>query len=98
MLARHAVFLTPLDCTVPINILYSKQKLPITSLKSALTSHFQLVENTATLSPVECALTRLSPATPLECAVPEKTGGRGLVLPIPETVHPKPTPGATRLP
>src|SRR5260370_4745836 len=75
MLARHAVLLTRLECAVPSSILYSKQRPPVTSLESALTSHSQLVENTATLSPVECALTSLSPATPLECAVPEKTVG-----------------------
>ena len=74
MLARHAVLLTPLEYAVPSIILYSKQRPPVTSLESALTSHSQPTENTATLSPVECALTRLSPATPLECAVPEKTG------------------------
>src|SRR6266436_4740398 len=74
MPARHAVLLTPLECTVPIIILYSKQRQPITPLESALTSHSQPTENTATLSPVECALTRLAPATPFEGAVPEKMG------------------------
>src|SRR5713226_5095897 len=82
MPARHAVLLTPLECAVPLSILYSKQSRPVTSLESALTSHSQLVENTATLSPVECALTSLSPATPLECAVPEKTGGGGPFFPF----------------
>src|SRR6266852_7433400 len=68
--------------TVPSRILYSKQIPPVTSLESALTSQSQLVENTATLSPVKCALTSLSPATPLECAVPEKTGGGGPFFPF----------------
>src|SRR6266436_203168 len=75
MLARHAVLLTRLECAASSSILYSKQNQPVTSLESALTSQSQLVENTATLSLVECALTRLSPATPLECAVPKKQGG-----------------------
>src|SRR6266478_3998491 len=82
MPARHAVLLTPLECAVPSSILYSKQSPPVTSLESALTSQSQLVENTATLSLVECALTSLSPATPLECAVPEKTGGGGPFFPF----------------
>ncbi len=82
MLARHAVLLTPLECAVPSSILYSKQSPPVTSLESALTSQSQLVENTATLSLVECALTRLSPATPLECAVPKKQGGGGSFFPL----------------
>src|SRR6266478_3776991 len=82
MPARHAVLLTPLECPVPIIILYSKQRQPITPLECALTSHSQLVENTATLSLVECALTRLSPATPLECAVPKNLGGGGSFFPF----------------
>src|SRR6266478_83352 len=82
MLARHAVLLTRLECAVPSSILYSKQNQPVTSLESALTSQPQLVENTATLSLVECALTRLSPATPLECAVPKNLGGGGSFFPF----------------
>src|SRR6266478_844616 len=82
MLVRHAVLLTPLECVVPIIILYSKQRQSITPLESALTSQSQLVENTATLSLVECALTRLSPATPLECAVPKNQGGGGSFFPL----------------
>ena len=82
MLVRHAVLLTPLECVVPIIILYSKQRQSITPLESALTSQSQLVENTATLSLVECALTRLSPATPLECAVPKNLGGGGSFFPF----------------
>src|SRR5712692_7302932 len=82
MPARHAVLLTRLECAVPLSILYSKQSRPVTSLESALTSQPQLVENTATLSPVECALTSLSPATPLECAVPKNLGGGGPFFPF----------------
>src|SRR6266478_5786595 len=82
MPARHAVLLTPLECPVPIIILYSKQRQPITPLECALTSHSQPTENTATLSPVECALTSLSPATPLECAVPKNLGGGGSFFPF----------------
>src|SRR5229473_6424910 len=69
-----AVLLTPLECAVPISILYSKQSPPVNSLESALTSYSQLIENTATLSLVECALTRLSPATSLECALTKNKG------------------------
>src|SRR5260370_36607288 len=82
MLARHAVLLTRLECAVSSSILYSKQNQPVTSLESALTSRSQLVENTATLSLVECALTRLSSATPLECAVPKKVGAGGPFFPF----------------
>jgi len=77
MRPRHAVLLTPLECTVPICILFSKQSAPVNPLKCALTTRSQLIENTATLSLAECAVTRLSPATPLECAVAKKVGGGG---------------------
>jgi hypothetical protein len=77
MRLRHAVLLTPLECadlrTLPSSIL----SVPVTPLKSALTSHSQLTENTATLSLLECALTSISPLTSLECAVTKNTGGGG---------------------
>src|SRR5712664_1489296 len=76
-----AVLLTPLECAVPISILYSKQRPPVNSLESALTSYSQLTENTATLSPAESALTQLSPATPLECALTKNTRGGGPSFP-----------------
>jgi hypothetical protein len=77
-----AVLLTPLGCAVPISILYSKHRPPVNSLESALTSYSQLTENTATLSPAESALTQLSPATPLECALTKNMGGGDLSIPI----------------
>src|SRR5258708_7513359 len=77
MRPRHAVLLTPLECAVPRCILFSIQSAPVTPLESALTSHSQLIENTATLSLVECAVARFSPAPPLECAVAKKVGGGG---------------------
>src|SRR6266849_4159411 len=77
MRPRHAVLLTPLQSAVPMYILYSKQIASVTPLKSALTNHSQITENAATLSPTESALTQLSPATPLECAVPKTPGGGG---------------------
>jgi hypothetical protein len=82
MRPRHAVLLTPLGWADPMVLLYSKQIASVTSLESALPSHSEVTENTATLSPVEFALTRLSPATPLECAVPKNTGGGGLSFPF----------------
>jgi hypothetical protein len=78
MRPRHAVLLTPLECTVPISLPISILNAPVTSLESALSGHSRIVENTAALSLVECALTRLSPATPLECALTKNTGGGGL--------------------
>jgi len=49
----------------------------VTPLECALTSRSQLIENTATLSPLECAVTQNDSLTPLECAVAKKGGGRG---------------------
>src|SRR5260370_5038668 len=71
-----AVLLTPLECAVPSRIPISIQDAPGNPLESALTSHSQPVENTATLSLLECALTRLSPATPLESALTKNRSGR----------------------
>ena|SRR6266852_18660 len=90
MLARRAVLLTPLECSIPISILISILNVPITPLDSALTSHPQLTENTATLSLAECALTTFSPATPLECALTKNTGGWGdtATLSLPFHLHP----------
>ncbi len=79
-----AVLLTPLECAVPGRIPISIQSAPGNPLESALTSHSQTVENTATLSLLECALTRLSPATPLESALTKnRAGGREPLL-VPE--------------
>jgi len=72
-----AVLLTPLECAVPGRIPISIQSAPGNPLESALTSHSQTVENTATLSLLECALTRLSPATPLESALTKNRAGGG---------------------
>jgi hypothetical protein len=54
------------------------QRSALTPLKCALTNHLQVTENTATLSPLECAVTRFRAVTPLECAVPKNTGGGGI--------------------
>jgi hypothetical protein len=78
MRPRHAVLLTPLARAVPSSLLISILHSAVTPLESALTTPSQVTENTVTLSPLECALTRLSPATPLECALTKNTGGGGL--------------------
>jgi len=75
MRPRHAVLLTPLECALPTSLLLSIINAPVTPLESALTSHLQATENTATLSLVECALTALPPATPLECALTKNIRG-----------------------
>src|SRR6266851_7899924 len=75
--ARHTDLLTPLECAVPRSILISILSARINPLESALTSHSQLIENTATLSPAECAVTSNSLANPLECALTKNTGGGG---------------------
>src|SRR5712664_387374 len=80
MRPRHTALLTPLESAVPISILISILNAPITSLESALTSHSQLIENTATLSLAESALTDFSPATPLESALTKNIGGGGLLF------------------
>src|SRR6266851_5850685 len=78
--ARHTDLLTPLECAVPRSILISILSARINPLESALTSHSQLIENTATLSPAECAVTSNSLANPLECALTKNTGGGGPFL------------------
>src|SRR5712664_2766157 len=82
MRPRHAVLLTPLESADPVCLLISIIHAPVTPLESALTSPSQLTENTATLSPAETALTQLSPATPLECALTKNMGGGDLSIPI----------------
>jgi hypothetical protein len=66
---------TPLECAVPKSIRISILYVSIRSLESALTGHSQLTENTATSNPLECALTRHSPLTSLECALTKNAGG-----------------------
>ncbi len=78
MRPRHAVLLTSLEFADPDCLPFYQQIAPVTSLESALTRHSQLTENTATLSPSECALTDFSPATPLECALTKNIGRRGV--------------------
>ena len=46
-------------------------------LESAPTSHSQLIENTAALSPLESTLTRFCAVTPLEATLTKKVGSRG---------------------
>src|SRR5713101_3443454 len=86
MRARHTDLLTPLECAVPRSILISILSARINSLEAALTSHSQLIENTATLSPAECAVTSNSLANPLECALTKNTGGGGAVPLIQELI------------
>src|SRR5712692_5228844 len=74
MPARHAVLLTPLEATFPKHILNSKQIATITYSESTLTSHPQLVENAAILTPLECAFTRLSAGTLLNATLTKNTG------------------------
>src|SRR5260370_2889224 len=87
MRPHHGVLLTPLECTVPSSIIISILKTPLNPLESALRDTLQVTEDKTTLSLLECALTRFSPATPLECAVTKNTGGGGgglnLLIPIP---------------
>jgi|SRR5712664_3807528 len=82
MRPRYAVLLTPLESADPTCLLISIINAPVTPLESALTDPSQLTENTAALSLLECTLTRFSPATPLESALPKNTGGGGLSIPI----------------
>jgi hypothetical protein len=76
MRPRHAVPLTPSESALTICLPYRKQIVSVSPLESALASHSQLTENTATLSLEESALTRLAPASPLESAL-TKTPGVG---------------------
>jgi len=69
--------LTLLECADPLYLLFHNQIAPLTLLESALTNASQLTENTATLSPAECAVTSIPPANPLECALTKNTGGGG---------------------
>src|SRR5229473_2282368 len=78
MRPRYSLLVTPLECVLPLSILISILNAPLTPLESALTSPSHLIENTATLSLLESALTRFSPATPLESALTKNTGVGGL--------------------
>jgi hypothetical protein len=68
--------LSLLESAVPIRLLSNKQNAPVSPSESALKNHFQLIEKSYTLSPVESALTAMPPATPLESAL-TKIGGVG---------------------
>ncbi len=48
----------------------------LSPLESAPTRHSQLIENTATLSPLQSTLKRPCAVTPLECALTKKRGER----------------------
>jgi hypothetical protein len=93
MLSRHAVLLTSSECAVPGSVPISIQIASLTPLEYALTSYSQLIENTAALSLLECAVPRFSPAIPLECAVTKNTGAisfktKALLSPRPSTTRP----------
>ena len=75
MRPRYVVLLTSSESALPKSILISILNAPITPLESALASHSHLIENTATLSRSESALTTFSPASPLESALTKNTGG-----------------------
>jgi hypothetical protein len=75
MHARQAVLLNLLESALPSCLLSYKYSAPITPLKSALTPHSQLAENTATLSPALSALTTISPVTPLDSAFTKNIRG-----------------------
>jgi hypothetical protein len=75
MPARRAVLLTPSKSLGPTQLLSYQHIAPVTPLKSALTRHSQITENTATLSLAESALTDISLATPLESALTKTPGG-----------------------
>src|SRR5260370_29527907 len=72
--------LTSLESADPRRLLSNKQNAPVSPSEAALTSHFQLIEKSYTLSPVESALTVMSPATPLESALTKTRGGGGPLL------------------
>jgi hypothetical protein len=76
---------SPLGSALPSCLLSNEQKAPGTPLdlcafarclreESALTSHFQPTERSATLSHAESALTDMSPATALESALTKNWG------------------------
>jgi hypothetical protein len=84
MRACHAVLLTPLESAYPTSIPISILIWPVTPLESALIRPSQLAENTATLSLSESALTRFSPASPLDSALTKNTQGGGSPLTLDE--------------
>jgi hypothetical protein len=82
MLARHAVLLTPSESALPSCLLFYKQIASISPLESSLTGRSQIIENPATLSLADSAVTRLPPASSLESALTKNKGGGGAILPI----------------
>ncbi len=77
MASRHAVLLNPLESALPRWLPFYKKNEPVSPLESALTIHSQVIQNTATLSLVESALTACDAATPLESALTKNTGVGG---------------------
>ena len=72
---RSDVPLSLSEYTLTSCCLSYKQIAPVTPLECALTYHSQLTENTATLSPAECAVTDRALVSPLECALTKERGG-----------------------
>jgi len=97
MRPRHAVLLSPLGSAVPIYLPIGTLNAPVTSLESALTSPYQLTENTATLSPTESALTRLSRVTPLDSALTKNMGVGAYTSQLRTGRSLLPTPHATQV-
>jgi len=96
MLARQAVLLTPSKSSGPTQLLFYKQNASVSPLFAALTSHPQLTENTAALTPAESALTAFPLASPLESALTEKQGGGGHI-PFPKNCRSYSSPSQSRV-
>ncbi len=73
--------LTTRHYVCPSWVANSRLLTPISPLECALTSKHRVLpcfgRNCPRVTPLESALTRRRPVTPLECAVPKKVGGGG---------------------
>ncbi|SRR5229473_1461329 len=77
-------FQSPINACEPFATVDSKRlTIELSPLESSLTGHPQLIENTATLSPLEATLTRFFAVTPLDATL-TRNWGEGRSLPLRE--------------
>jgi hypothetical protein len=72
--ARHAVLLTPPKSSRPTQLLFYQHNASVSPVFATLTSHSQLIENSATLSPFPATLRASAPVSPLFATLPQTAG------------------------
>ena len=100
MCARPAVLLSSLDATLLDCLLSYKQNVPVNLLESTLAGPLLSVAHKGLITPLESALTKCSPATPLDATLTknaEESAAAQYQPPITRPLVPlrRPTPGVT---